>query len=71
MDGIPGFAIPIVLSFVEVGEVPKCACISKNWGLLAQEKLNKMKAKAARLRSQVCLCSFMKKYRKETTFICS
>lgn len=36
MDGLPEGAIFIILSFLEVNDIFRCACVSKSWNRSAQ-----------------------------------
>lgn len=47
MGDLPHFAIPMVLSFMEVKEVCKCACLAKQWAacLLHEPVLSKVSTK--------------------------
>lgn len=53
MNGLPDDIIPTVLSFADVKQAHRCACINKQWGLHVQDRLIRIAEEAAQRRSQV------------------
>lgn len=53
MDGIPEYAIPAVVSFLDVEESHRCACISKEWELCARKRIEGIREQATKIRAQV------------------
>lgn len=54
MDGIPDYTIPTILSFLDVKQAHKCACVSKQWDLHVQRRLAQIREEAVQKRAHVC-----------------
>lgn len=53
MDELPGFALCISLSFLDIRQTHKCACVSKQWEAYAMERITRIREQAACNRAKV------------------
>lgn len=53
MEGLPDFVIPTILSFFDIKNVHRGACISKEWEHCARKRLRDMKRESQQKRTQV------------------
>lgn len=54
MDGLPVYAIPIVVTFLDIKQIHRCACINKEWEMCMQQRVRDIREEAIQKRAQVC-----------------